>query len=161
MNLAVSPVSSMIQCQNCGKSNTDESQFCRFCGNRMAVRQAESYDFHPPRPYAWKTDEYQTKSDVRARRPTEPIQQHHPPAQYGQTGAVVNVTAYRGPQDLAGNYRCPFCGTNYLPVIERRISTIGWVTFGILLVMTLVFFWIGLLIKEEVAICPVCRRQVS
>lgn len=148
----------MIQCQNCGKSNADESHFCRFCGHRFTSRQQQSYDLSPPRPYAWKTDEYQTQAEARASRPlmqphTQPLQPAH--QQYSMQ------TSYRGPQDLSGNYRCPFCGTNYLPVIERRVSTAGWITFALLLIFTLVFFWIGLLIREDVHICPVCKRQVA
>ena len=55
----------MIVCQNCGNNNTPESQFCRFCGARMVIRQAVK-EFQPPRPYAWKTDEYQTQAEARA-----------------------------------------------------------------------------------------------
>jgi len=68
---------------------------------------------------------------------------------------------YRGPQDMTGRYRCPNCGTNYLPVMDRRISTAGWITFSLLLVFTIVFFWIGLLMKEDVPVCPICRSRVS
>lgn len=157
MNLVAA---SMIQCQNCGKSNTSESQFCRFCGNRMMIRQQEDYNSSAPRPYAWKTDEYQTQAEGRVRPAVNaPLQfPQQPPFPVAQPVAAL---AYRGPQDMTGNYRCPFCGTNYLPVMQKRISTAGWITFGILLVFTFVFFWIGLLMKEEVPVCPVCKRQVA
>ncbi len=144
----------MIQCQNCGKSNTPESQFCRFCGRRFTVRQPENYDYRAPRPYAWKTDEYQTQAEARVARTSDHV---ITPNQAYASAAL----AYRGPQDLTGNYRCPSCGTNYLPVVERRISTGGWITFALLLVFTVVFFWIGLLMKEDVPVCPVCRRRVG
>lgn len=151
----------MIQCQNCGKSNTPESQFCRFCGHRMTVRQPENYDQQSPRPYAWKTDEYQTHAEGRT-RPTGNVVGpfNQPTPLYGHQPQAGQI-AYRGPQDMTGNYRCPFCGTHYLPVMERRISTAGWITFALLLVFTFVFFWIGLLMKEDVPVCPVCKRQVS
>jgi len=150
----------MNQCQNCGKSNTPESQFCRFCGKRFTMLQPENYDYRAPRPYAWKTDEFQTQSEARVAHTsdhlTTPTQQAfaHPvyPAPY---------MAYRGPQDFTGSYRCPSCGTNYLPVIERRISPAGWLTFSLLLVFTLIFFWVGLLMKEDVPICPICKRRVG
>ncbi|MDM7922321.1 MAG: LITAF-like zinc ribbon domain-containing protein [Pyrinomonadaceae bacterium] len=150
----------MIACSNCGQQNTDESQFCRFCGHRMAGRQAESYDFQPPRPYSWKTDEYQTQTDARARVNIPAPQQVQQPAFQGHV-QHAGPLAYAGPKDLSGNYRCPFCGTNFLPVMERRVSTGGWITFGILLALTVVFFWIGLLMKENVPVCPICKRQVS
>ncbi len=162
MDLAVDSAPFMIQCAHCGQSNSDESQYCRFCGQRMPVRRPENYDFSPPRPYSWKTDEYQTRSEARAPQAPPKLEQRQQPAPFypGQAGPLDRV-GYHGPQDMTGNYRCPFCGTHYLPQIERRISTAGWITFGLLLVFTVVFFWIGLLLKEEVAICPVCRRQVS
>ena len=31
----------------------------------MAVRQQVDYDQAPPRPYAWKTDEFQTQAEGR------------------------------------------------------------------------------------------------
>jgi hypothetical protein len=51
----------MIQCQTCGQANSTESNFCRFCGARFTQQEGESnFDFAPPRPYVWKTDEFQT-----------------------------------------------------------------------------------------------------
>jgi hypothetical protein len=147
----------MIQCQHCGKSNAPESHFCRFCGKQMGTQpQQQSYDYTPPRPYAWQTDEFRTSNEARANKTADhvmaPIQQ--------QVYAPLQVN-YHGPQDMTGRYRCPNCGTNYLPVIDRRISTAGWITFSLLLVFTIVFFWIGLLMKEDVPVCPICRGRVS
>lgn len=146
----------MIHCTNCGNPNSAESNFCRFCGHRFGQEQPtrqEPYEFSPPRPYSWKTDEFQTQSE--ARKLFERAQpQMNGPANLAAPGA------YQGPQHLTG-YHCPRCGTNYLPVIERRVSTAGWIVFSVLLVFTLVFFWIGLLMKEEVSVCPVCRAKLS
>ncbi len=161
MELTLEAPASMIQCQNCGKSNAPESQFCRYCGNRMAAPQPQNYDARPPRPYSWQTDEFQTQNEPRKGRSTSahvqvPQQTGFPQQQ--PYGALQH--SFNGPQDLSGNYRCPHCGTNYLPVLERRISTAGWITFALLLVFTFIFFWIGLLIKEDVPVCPVCRQRV-
>jgi hypothetical protein len=149
----------MIQCPNCGESNTRESQFCRYCGVRMAAGYPEDYSQSPPRPYAWKTDEYETKTGRRSRGTAANLEIPRQQA-YPVPNAMQYPVVYHGPQDLSGNYRCRYCGTNYLPVMERRISTAGWITFSLLLVFTIVFFWIGLLIKEDVPICPVCRQRV-
>ncbi|MBC7900184.1 MAG: LITAF-like zinc ribbon domain-containing protein [Saprospiraceae bacterium] len=154
----------MIQCQNCGQSNSDTSQFCRFCGTKFLVRQPnaqDNYDYQSPRPYAWKTDEYQTQSEPRPPKMVARTEPLAPPAPLGNQQYGGQPLAYAGPQYLAGNYRCPHCGTQYLPIIERRISTAGWITFSLLLVFTFIFFWIGLLMKENVSICPVCRTKVS
>ena len=154
----------MIQCQNCGQSNSDTSQFCRFCGTKFLVRQPEAqenYDYQAPPPYAWKTDEYQTQSGP---RPPKIIDRTVPavtPNAVGNQNYGGQPLVYTGPQYIAGNYRCPNCGTQYLPVTERRISTAGWITFSLLLVFTFIFFWVGLLMKEDVSICPVCRTKVG
>jgi DNA-directed RNA polymerase subunit RPC12/RpoP len=111
------------------------------------------------RPYSWQTDEFQTRSDRRGARPTvEHLPGANQHAQFPQPpqGLIVNT-----PRDLTGNYRCPNCGTHYLPVIERRVSTAGWITFSLLLVFTIVFFWIGLLMKEDVSVCPVCKYRLN
>jgi DNA-directed RNA polymerase subunit RPC12/RpoP len=62
---------------------------------------------------------------------------------------------------MAHGYRCPHCGTQNLPIITRKISTPGWIVFAVLLFFTLIFFWIGLLMKEDVRICPVCGLRVG
>jgi hypothetical protein len=48
-----------------------------------------------------------------------------------------------------------------MPIIERRVSTAGWIVFSVLLVFTLIFFWIGLCMREDVAVCPVCRSRLN
>jgi DNA-directed RNA polymerase subunit RPC12/RpoP len=61
----------------------------------------------------------------------------------------------------SGPYRCPHCGSSYPPQIIRKMSQTGLI---VLLVMIFVFFplfWIGLLIKEDVRVCPNCRLKVG
>ena len=138
----------MIQCQNCGQRNAPESQFCRFCGTKFLVgqpipqqqQQQRGYDYQPPRPYSWKTDEFQTQAGARS---------------------AAQPLAARDPQFMAGSYRCPHCMSQFLPKIERRISTTGWVVFAILLVVFFPLFWVGLLIKEDVHVCPSCNTRVG
>lgn len=140
----------MIQCQNCGQGNAPESQFCRFCGTKFLSRQPmpqSGYGYQAPRPYAWKTDEYQTQAEAR-----------RAPAPGNQAGAPLSVV---DPQYLSGTYRCPHCMSQFLPRIERRISTTGWVTFAILLVLFFPLFWVGFLIKEDVHVCPSCNMRVK
>ena len=143
----------MIRCQNCGQQNAQESQFCRFCGTKFVVQQSypqpqsqvpPHYEYQPPRPYAWKTDEYQTHTG--ARQPAQPNAQ---------------PLVARDPGYMTGNYRCPHCMSQFLPRIERRISTTGWVVFGVLLVMFFPLFWVGFLIKEDVHVCPSCNTRVK
>lgn len=139
----------MIQCQNCGQGNSPESQFCRFCGTRFLVQQPtpEQRYSETRRPYAWKTDEYQTQTDARKSKTTD-----QPRSQ---------PLAARDPYYMSGNYRCPTCMSQFLPRIERRISTAGWIVFAVLLVFVFPLFWVGLLIKEDVQVCPSCDTRVK
>ena len=141
----------MIQCQNCGQGNAPESQFCRFCGTRFNVKQPmpqQGYDYGSPRPYSWKTDEYQTQTEPR-------------PAPNAWNAPAPGAIASTPPQFLSGNYRCPNCMSQYLPQIERRISTTGWIIFAVLLVVFFPLFWVGLLIKEDVQVCPSCKTRLK
>jgi hypothetical protein len=141
----------MIQCQNCGNSNTGESNFCRFCGTRFTQPQQQQpvYDYAPPRPYVWQTDEFQTKNEARKGRSTYS----------GRPDTSPAVHAYSMPQQYQQPYHCPNCGSTYLPRKERRISTAGWIVFAVLLVFFFPLFWIGLLIKEDVLVCQVCNSK--
>src|SRR3954471_18544095 len=124
----------MTPCQNCGKLNSPETNFCRFCGTKFMVQAPmpdNPYDYAAPRPYAWKTDEFQTQTEARK---TEHINRVQP-----QTGAFNpnNIASrpaplvYSQPQQFGQPYRCPHCMSQYPPRIERRISTAGWITFAV------------------------------
>jgi DNA-directed RNA polymerase subunit RPC12/RpoP len=154
----------MIHCQNCGQENSAESNFCRSCGLRFTNQPnalENNYEYTPPRPYSWKTDEFQvSKSDARKTEQKSRVQPFG-----NQMSAANNFApqhlAYQRPGQLDANYRCPRCGSHYLPIVERKISTAGWIVFSVLLIFTFIFFWVGLLMKEDVRVCPVCRAKVS
>lgn len=167
----------MTPCQNCGKLNTGETNFCRFCGTKFVYQQRtpqNPYDYSSPRPYAWKTDEFQTENEPRPTTPAQRPEQETELLNRRPSNLASPPVPYQFPQNQYGsqiapaanyavdpNYHCPRCGSSYLPVIDRRISTAGWIVFSCLLVFTVIFFWVGLLMKEDVAICPVCRSRVS
>ncbi len=69
--------------------------------------------------------------------------------------------AYQQPNNMTYGYHCPRCSSQLLPHYERKISTAGWVVFAILLVIFFPLFWIGLLIKEDVRVCPVCSFRIN
>ncbi len=152
----------MNTCANCGKLNTPETNFCRFCGTKfhMGVQPmpVNPYDHAAPRPYAWKTDEFQTQNE--ARKTVPGLEQT---AQYNPNNANFRPAplAYSQPQQIANAFRCPHCMSTYMPRIERKISTAGWITFAALLVFFFPLFWIGLLIKEDVMICQTCNTRIG
>lgn len=157
----------MVKCQNCGQVNNQGSNFCRFCGTRIVLsqnsfqsppappiqQQPQSYEYNPPKPYSWKTDEYQA-SNAKARKT--------------QGFNAQQLPNFNSPQPLmhqpqaqmAYGYRCPRCGSQNLPRVERKISAAGWVVFAVLLLVFFPLFWIGFFIKEDVRICPVCNLKV-
>lgn len=150
----------MIHCQNCGKENEYNVNFCRFCGNGFASPQTQQRyieDTNQSRPYMWKTDEFQvnppTFSQTREIRNAQPI----------LSGSVPQTQqlAYQQPSFITNGYRCPRCGSQNLPMTKRQISTAGWIVFAALLLTTGILFWIGLLIKEDVRVCPVCNCKVG
>ena len=117
---------------------------------------ANQYVVAPPRPYLWKTDEFQINDKSAPKTQPYHLQQlQQPNPQSNQA-----ITQHQRQNFVAG-YRCPRCGTQNLPYTKRQISTAGWITFGVLLVMTLIFFWIGLLMKEDVRVCSVCGLKLG
>ena len=116
-----------------------------------------SYEFAPPRPYSWKTDEFQI-SESKARKPLSQVQPLGQPFAGNQPAQPL---ANRQPQYMAQDYRCPRCGSQHYPKYERKISTAVWIVFAVLLVMFFPLFSIGFLIKEDVGMCPVCNLRIN
>lgn len=153
----------MIQCHACGQANTGQSNFCRFCGEPFLQPEKQTdYDFSPPRPYSWKTDEFQLPNAKQ--RKTEEFRLNE---SVGSTSPVQNhpfqtqQLQYQQPYGIARNYSCPRCNSQLAPRMQRKISNAGWIVFAVLLITFFPLFWIGLLIKEEVPVCPVCNYTVS
>jgi len=153
----------MIQCQNCGQVNTQTSNFCRFCGTKFLQSQftnGNGYEFSPPRPYSWKTDEFQI-SESKTRK-NQQINQVRPLAgQMPNQPPKPMPLAFHQGNNMAIAHHCPRCASQLYPRYERKISTAGWIVFAVLLVTFFPLFWIGLLMKENVQICPVCNLRIT
>jgi peptide methionine sulfoxide reductase MsrB len=150
-----------MRCRICDNENEAGYNFCRVCGAALYPDASNAGGGFSHQPYSWQIDDSNaTKQTARKSRVT----QTDLPASVPNPASPIQYPLQQAGQPVAfqqGSYHCPFCGTSYLPIIEKRISTAGWVVFALLLVFTFIFFWIGLLIKEEVAICPVCRNRVN
>ena len=153
----------MIQCYACGQANSTESNFCRFCGAGFTqTEKGNDYDFTPPRPYVWKTDEFQTAKPQP--RKTKQINQVEPLAHqnpFENEPFKTQQLAYQKPPHMISGYRCPRCASQLTPKIEKRISSAGWIVFTVLLITFFPLFWVGFLIKEDVRVCPVCNLKVG
>ena len=126
----------MIACSNCGRLNDDAVRVCRYCGSGL---QSANWQPQPQRGYA---------------QPTPP-----PPYSWANSAPPAPLSVpvpppYQPPQS---GYRCPRCGTTYLPIVETKISQDGWLVFILLLVFCFPLFWLGLLMKQETRVCPMCR----
>ena len=150
----------MTACQNCGKLNSEETNFCRFCGTKFVYQQHQvphnPYGQSSPRPYAWKTDEFQTQNEP---RPTERVDAPTQPFNPNNPNYQPAPLAYHQASPLHGPYVCPRCGNRSAPRYERQISTSGWIVFAVLLVVFFPLFWIGFLMKEDVQVCSVCNSK--
>lgn len=125
----------MITCNNCGRVNDESTRLCRYCGTvleRNAQQQA-------------------TETQVR----------YYAPPSMNQQGAAQFVAPYSAPNVAGAGYRCPNCQTTFPPIAQKRISSEGWIVFAALLVFCLPLFWVGLLMKEELRVCPACHARVS
>jgi hypothetical protein len=122
--------------------------------------QNQSYEYNPPRPYSWKTDEYQVQQDTKARKVPE-INRVQPLSNFNQPQPLTYQQPQQQQQQMAHGYRCPRCGTQNLPHIERKISTAGWIVFAALLLVFFPLFWVGFFLKEDIRVCPVCNLKVG
>ncbi len=148
----------LVKCLNCGNGNTPGANFCRFCGTKFnyAPKPAHvphlrpQFEEQPPRPYSWKTDEFTVKSGSSTT-----------PDFRGGTIPGTEYLQHNSPGTMTYDYRCPRCMSPFLPILQRKISTAGWVTFAILAFVFLPLCWIGLLFKEDVRVCPACGGRTG
>jgi RNA polymerase subunit RPABC4/transcription elongation factor Spt4 len=160
-----------MNCQNCGQINTQVSNFCRFCGTKFTQSQVyakpqqftpvnnfsnHNYEYAPPRPYSWKTDEFQISDSKPANKKFDHFQTF---ADF-QPAQNAALQPYQQNQAITtSGYHCPRCSSQLFPRSVRQISTGGWMVFAIFLVAFFPLFWVGLLIKEETRVCPVCNHK--
>jgi hypothetical protein len=131
-----------VNCQNCGQANADIARICRYCGTQLQRAPAGYAEPAPPPgsyvpPHSWQ-------SGALSQHQSSPPMPPQP-----------------APRLSATNFRCPHCGTDAPPLVARRISTAGWVVFGLMILFCFPLFFIGLLIKEEYRQCSWCRASLS
>jgi RNA polymerase subunit RPABC4/transcription elongation factor Spt4 len=126
----------MIACGNCGNHNDEATRICRYCGSTLVPQgQATQQREYVPPAYSWANETPHAA----------PVQ---PYGAFSQTPA-------------AAGYSCPFCRTTQPPLVEKKISTNGWIVFAALLLFCFPFFWIGLLMKRDYRVCPMCRAELG
>jgi hypothetical protein len=127
-------------CSKCGNFNESKQNFCRFCGAALTQKQTKTQA--PPRPHSWAS-------------PSSPL---HAVAGFDEPQQVQPLVHIPPPMPhpKPSAFRCPHCGTNAPPQINKKISTGGWIVFAAMLLFCFPLFWIGLLIKDEERVCSMC-----
>ena len=135
----------MAFCTSCGAEN-GSGRFCVKCGTPLPLG-AES----------WRaSSELNQERDAKV--------EDRPPAY-----APPAFNAYQPPAPIArapqpfGNlgFRCPQCQTQAAPVLEKKITTGGWILFAVLLLLCFPLCWLGLLINEDHRVCSFCRLALG
>jgi DNA-directed RNA polymerase subunit RPC12/RpoP len=63
---------------------------------------------------------------------------------------------------FAGSWtKCPYCGSDAEPYHSEQMAQIGWVVFGVLLLVFFPLCWLGFFIKERYVQCPDCGHRQS
>jgi DNA-directed RNA polymerase subunit RPC12/RpoP len=63
--------------------------------------------------------------------------------------------------DVGVGFRCPYCKSRTPPVMESRISTVGWIVFCAMMFLCFPLFWVAFFIKEDVRFCSSCGCKVG
>ncbi len=162
-------------CINCGQPINHSSTFCRFCGTKYSEPMPQPQILNnnttnsPPsyKPYGWASDSLSGKMPPQTppAGKTQPIRQVQPLPQFpNQPQNLAQMPNYAPPANyqtqMLSGYRCPRCGTTAPPQFVRKISAAGWVVFAVLLITVFPLFWIGLLMKEDRRVCPVCLGEL-
>jgi hypothetical protein len=149
-----------IQLAQVGQTKTAYEQFCMLASNHINRSQPELLLW-----IAETTSSYQEAQ--RALDEVIHIAPYHP----GLPQAQAQLARRQQPIpqlnmhliQQVGVYSCPFCGTSVEPIIQNKVSPVGWTIFVMLLVLifTIELCWLGLLIRENVVKCPMCNGNLK
>lgn len=138
----------MLPAMPCPKCNNPAASgaFCTLCGTSLLAPPALAQTAYAP-----------PQGNLPNPHPSPGPYGGLPPNPYGQPPPPMNMQMVPVGGMAMMPFRCGACGYTGQSMMIQRISTAGWITFGVLLVTCLPLFWIGLLIKETRCQCPNCR----
>lgn len=134
----------VFECPNCltrytvSDDKAGRSTSCAKCRHKMKVPEPELQfaDDHVTASANWQTDTPSRRVVVR------------------EEVTVREESRRRG-------YECPFCGSDSFFLEKTRVSTAGWVTFCIVLLLFFPLCWVGLLIREPYRVCGSCGSRLG
>jgi len=124
-----------VVCQKCGLRLPEDVGFCPSCGASVPRGQPA-----PPPVY-------------QAPPPPQQVRQWPPPPQYAAAG-----------QPNYPGFVCPFCRYQGSPIIQKEVSSGGWILFVVLLLFCLPLCWLPFVIdgcKDETRKCPSCGAKLG
>lgn len=121
-------------CQWCGAQIAEDAGFCPTCGASAQRNQPAS----------------------------SPVDQASPPQVVGQSSNAAQPAASAPPP--YGVFTCPYCRYQGAPIIEKKLSSGGWILFVVLLLFCLPLCWLPFVIdgcKEETRKCASCGTKLG
>lgn len=116
----------------------------------------EVFPFFPPKKYFAQNIGQSTTQVILPMQPSIPAQPVMP------TQQIFNIQpqTFIAPQPIIINtapvYSCPYYRSPYPPLTSTRISTGGWITFAILLILFFPLCWVGFFSKTSYQYCAQC-----
>jgi hypothetical protein len=99
-----------------------------------------------------KLQELQAYVDRKRQRQTQEQHQQQVQVQHQQFGYTPRLGAV---------VQCPYCHNVGPTRIASKVSTGGWITLVVLLVLFIPLCWIGLLIREDYYVCSYCGIKLG
>jgi ribosomal protein S27E len=152
-----------LACPHCGHQKKAPARFagqeaqCPKCDKFFVAPSLERSAERAPAPVAAPTPESAPMPMVEYRRSREVAEEDDDYDRPRRRRRRV-----RSRDDDRIGFRCPFCNTSELPLWREKISTAGWITFVLLLlVFCWPLCWIGLLMKDRRSVCARCGIELD
>jgi hypothetical protein len=136
---------SSIRCPQCNLVNSVVDSYCKRCSyplssSAQAAAMEQQTQLPNPSPPQWQQP-YPNPNQQPYPNPMQPPMQQMPMQQM--------------PPMQQPAFRCMNCGGSSL-IVDRKVSTAGWVVFATMILFCFPLFWIGLLMKEDYRRCGTC-----
>jgi hypothetical protein len=119
----------------------------------------EGYSLFPPDRHLGQTSQSQffvQQEVLPIQLPAAPMPPAYPVQQYYQPAPQMYIVPQPIIIQTAPVYVCPYCRSPMPPITNTRISTGGWITFAVLLIIFFPLCWVGLFSKTSYQYCGQC-----
>lgn len=89
-----------------------------------------------------------------------PPQGYGAPPGYGAPQGYPPQQGWQGyPMQGPPPWTCRACGLQGQAMVQEKVSLAGWIVFALLLFVCFPLCFVGLFMKDKIAVCPRCRVQ--